>query len=416
MSGDRLASVVVVGAGAAGLTAAIFAARAGTRPILLETRPVPGAKIRVSGGGRCNVLPSAADLDDFDTGGSRNTLRNILRSWPLEEVRAFFEKELQIPLKVEPNGKVFPRSDRAQDVVAALLGECGRTGVDLRGGSRVERVERNALESGDSSLFRVQLASGGEPIECRRLVLATGGLSLPRTGSNGHGLEIARSLGHSVRAVHPALVPLIARDSSWGELAGISLPARLRVLSDGRVVEEREGDFLFTHKGFSGPVVLDVSRLFTRPGAEGVRLEASWGAQDANVWDALLRTQGKRNVAALLGQALPRRLADRLIAQCGVPPERTTSELRRDERERLVKALTACPLEVSLSEGYRTAEVTAGGIPLEEVNPRTLESKLVPGLHFSGEMLDAVGRIGGYNFLWAWVTGRLAGTACAQAT
>jgi predicted Rossmann fold flavoprotein len=409
-SGSPRLPVVVVGAGAAGLTAAIFAARCGAPVVLLETRPAPGAKIRVSGGGRCNVLPSTVSLDDFATGGSRNTMRNILYSWPLDEVRAFFESELGVPLKVEETGKVFPVSDRSLDVVQALLRECARVGVDLRGPFRVTGIARE--DAAERAAFRVE-STGGATVVARRVVLATGGLSLPKTGSDGGGLEIARALGHSVRETYPALVPLVAKDRAWGALAGVSLRARLRAVAGGRVLEEREGDFLFTHRGFSGPIALDLSRHFAAPGAGEVELRAAWGAIGAEEWDRVLRAPGRRIVSALVRERLPRRLADRLLGLAGVPEGRSTSDLPREERVRLVGALSDCPLEVAGNEGYAVAEVTAGGVPLEEVSPRTLESRVVPGVHLAGEMLDVVGRIGGYNFLWAWVTGRKAGEGAA---
>lgn len=407
--------VAVVGAGAAGLTAAIFAARAGARVLLLETRRAPGAKIRLSGGGRANVLPSRVEVSDFHTSGSKHALKKILLSWPLPQVRAFFETELRIPLKTEPSGKVFPASDRALDVVEALLAECRRRGVELLGDSRVvelSRAEGEASASGARFLLRI---ADGRVVAAERVVLATGGLSYPKTGSDGRGLEIARALGHSVREPHPALVPLVAEDPSWGELAGISLPARLRAERGGRTLEEAEGDFLFTHRGFSGPAVLDASRHFTHGASAGTILRAAWGGRAAPDWERLLGTQGRRSILGILAERIPRRLAERLLELAGVPPARTTSELPRAERRRAVETLAACPLAVSGSEGYEKAEATAGGVPLEEVSPKTLESRIVPGLHLAGEMLDVVGRIGGYNFLWAWTTGRAAGIGCRVA-
>jgi predicted Rossmann fold flavoprotein len=404
-----------VGAGAAGLLAAIFAARAGLRVAILETRPTPGAKIRVSGGGRCNVLPSRVSLDDFATSGSRNTLRNVLFSWPLEDVRRFFEAELRLPLKVEPTGKVFPVSDSARDVIAALLGECARVGVDVLGGRRVTRVEPAVTTQGPG--FVVETDSR-ERFESRRLVLSTGGLSLPRTGSDGGGLAIAQALGHSVRALHPALVPLTTSATGWKELAGLSLRAKLKAVESGspRALEEREGDLLFTHRGFSGPVVLDLSRHVTSGSSGQIEIVAAWGGWDAARWDASLRSAGNRTVAAIARDTLPRRLVERLYSLAGVSESRTTSELRREDRRKLAETLGAFRLPVDGTEGYATAEVTGGGVPLEEVSPRTLESRIVPGLHLAGEMLDCVGRIGGYNFLWAWVTGRRAGEGAAGGT
>jgi hypothetical protein len=398
--------VVVVGAGAAGVTAAIFAARAGRRVLVLETRPQPGAKIRVSGGGRCNVLPSRAAPEDFSTSGSPHAMRNILRSWPLDDVRAFFERDLGVALKVEETGKVFPVSDDAREVVGALLAAATRAGVELRGGTRVTALRRER----DAPGFRIETAEGGE-LRARRVILATGGLSLPKTGSDGAGLAMARRLGHSVVPTHPALVPLLTGDARWRDLAGVAAEARLTAVRDGRVLEERAGSLLVTHRGFTGPAVLDVSRHFTEPGEAGTRLLVQWGGGEPGDWEAALRAGGRGSVGAVVRERVPRRLASLLVGDAGVDPERRVSELPRGERARLVETLERFPLPVSGDEGYRTAEVTAGGVPLDEVVTGTLESRIVTGLGLCGEMLDVVGRLGGYNFLWAWVSGRRAGEA-----
>jgi len=402
----------VVGAGAAGLLAAVFAARAGTRVLVLETRPKPGAKIRVSGGGRCNVLPSAVTLDDFHTSGSRNTLRNLLFSWPLPEVHAFFERDLGIPLKTEPTGKVFPVSDESKEVVDALLAECARSGAELLTAFRVTDVLPAPAGSRPAFLLR---SDTGETLRARRLVLATGGLSLPKTGSDGGGLAIARRLGHSAVPTYPALVPLLAAENSWSDLAGLSAPVRLTAERAGKTLEQREGDLLFTHRGFSGPVVLDLSHHVTHPGSDDVRLLVHWSGSDVPDWDAPLREGGRATVASTLRRHLPRRLVLRLAERAAVAPETALSTLPREARARLVETLARFPLPIAGSEGYRTAEVTGGGIPLEEVATATLESRIVPGLHFCGEILDVTGRLGGYNFLWAWTSGRRAGQAAAAA-
>ena len=408
-----------MGAGAAGLTAAIFAARAGARVLLLESRPAPGAKIRASGGGRCNVLPSAVTLADFHTSGSRTALRNILLSWPLDDVRAFFENDLGVPLKREATGKLFPADDDPRRVVAALLGACRAAGVTLYGDFRVTKAKRpDAPGAGGTGAAAegaerfVLTAAGGVRVTCERLVLATGGLSLPKTGSDGHGLALARAWGHALVPPYPALVPLLCDDPRWRALAGVSLPARVRAVREGRItVEERTGSFLFTHRGFSGPVVLDMSRHLAGPEGEITQLRIRWGGDDASDWNDLLRRGGARPLAGLLAERLPRRLAELLIEETGLQPAVRAADLTRETRRSLVAALVDFPLPVGGNEGYRTAEVTGGGVPLGEVSPRTLESRIVPALHFAGEILDGTGRIGGFNFLWAWVTGRKAGLA-----
>ena len=405
---------VVVGAGAAGLLAALFAARGGVRVLLLESHPKPGAKIRASGGGRCNVLPSHAEPADFHTEGSRHALRNVLLSWPLAEVRAFFERDLGVPLKVEPSGKLFPESDDPSEITGALQSACDRAGVRRRAGARVSELRALGVDASDGARFALTLASG-ERIRAHAVALCTGGLSLPKTGSDGWGYPVAERLGHRLRPRYPALVPLLAADARWGELAGASVRATLRVLRGGRCVEARSGDLLFTHRGFSGPVVLDVSHALTRAGHRGVTLRAAWLGEDAAAWDARLREGGARTVRNLVRALLPKRLADLLVARAGVDADRALARLSRGERARLAEQLGACPLEIAGDEGYRTAEVTGGGVPLEELATRTLESRRVPGLFFAGEILDVTGRIGGYNFLWAWVTGRKVGIAVAHA-
>lgn len=407
--------VVVVGAGAAGLLAAIFAARAGARVRLLETRRQPGAKIRVSGGGRCNVLPSTVSTADYSTSGSPRSMRNVLLSWPLEEVRAFFERDLGIELRAEPNGKVFPRSDDAREVVDALLAAVRDAGVRLRGEARVERLQPRSAD-GSVPRWRLTLA-GGEELGADRVILATGGLSLPRTGSDGGGLEIARALGHTIVPLHPVLVPLTTPDPRWRSLPGVSVRARLRAVRDAGMVAEREGDLLFTHRGFSGPVVLDISEAFTRADPSDVELRVQWVGDDETTGgslDAWLARGGPRPVGASLRElSLPRRLIERILEDAGIGTGTRLCDLRREARRRLTQALGDATLPVDGSEGYRTAEATGGGVPLSEIRVRSLESRLCPGLHFAGEMLDVTGRIGGYNFLWAWVTGKKAGEGAA---
>ena len=403
--------VVVVGAGAAGLLAAVFAARAGAPTVVLEGSRQGGKKIVVSGGGRCNVLPSASDAGLFVTDSSPRLLGRILESWPLDAQRRFFEDDLGVPLALEPEtGKLFPASDRATDVRDALVGAARQAGAQFRFSTRVEAA--TSVASG----WRVVLKDGSE-VEAGALVVATGGLSVPKTGSDGWGLAFARDTGHRVEPTYPALAPLTAAPAPHAELAGVSVPrARVRA-PQGRGAFETAGGFLFTHRGYSGPAVLNVSHLtaLARSHGRDQPVVVRWADLDAPAWDAALRAPGRGLVASAVREALPARLADRLLADAGVPPDRHRADLRRDERRRLVDALTAYPLPWTGDEGYRKAEVTGGGLGLGEVDPQTLESRHRPGLFFAGEVLDAFGPIGGYNFQWAWATGRLAGSGAAAA-
>jgi predicted Rossmann fold flavoprotein len=405
--------IVVVGAGAAGLVAAIFAAGGSRRVVLLERTADGGRKILISGGGRCNILPSALHPERFVTASPPHLMRGLLRSWPLDEQRAFFERDAGIPLALEEEtGKLFPRSNRARDVRDALVAMARLRGVEIRFGTTVADVAR------DGGRWRVDSDRGS--IVCAGVILATGGLSVPTTGSDGTGLRIAAALGHAVNDTYPALTPILAlseagsREAGVGGtmaaapalLAGVSLQARLRARSHARVVETR-GGFLFTHRGYSGPAVLDISHVLVRDA--GAKLRASWGDRTAPQWERDLRPGAPVQVTTALERHLPARLAATLMADAGIPLDRRISDLRRAERTVLIDRLTACDLPWAGDEGYRKAEVTGGGVDLGDVDPRTLESRRHPGLYLCGEMLDAFGPIGGYNFAWAWATGRAAG-------
>jgi predicted Rossmann fold flavoprotein len=349
------------------------------------------------------------------TDSSPHTLRKILRSWPLAEQRRFFEVELGVPLKLEPDtGKLFPVSDRARDVRDALIEAARRQGVELLFGTTVSALEPPARGDATGS-WRVGTSAG--PLEARAVVLATGGLSVPKTGSDGIGLAIARRLGHAVRATYPALTPLTLEPPRFAELSGISLTVTLRA-SPVRSRGSTRGGFLFTHRGYSGPAVLDLSHLAVRAledprGSPPLRLLVQWTDLDRQAWESELAPRGAP-VAGVLARHLPARLARALQREADVPEDRSLAQLRGGERRRLVAALTEFELPWSGHEGYRKAEVTGGGVDLAEIDPRTLESRRHAGLHLCGEMLDAFGPIGGYNFAWAWVTGRAAGIGAAR--
>lgn len=406
--------IVVVGAGAAGTMAAIFAAAAGRRTLLVERTRDGGRKILISGGGRCNVLPSEVGADRYFTESSRNSLKKMLLSWPLAEQRRFFEEEVGVPLALEPeSGKLFPESNRARDVRDGLVALARRRGAETRFDTKVVGL-RAPL---GAEPWKV-LVEDGEEIGAAAVVLATGGLSVPATGSDGTGFRIVRQLGHGLHETYAALTPLTADPPVHAELAGVSLEVTLDApLAKGSL--QARGGFLFTHRGYSGPTVLNVSHLAVRSaGWEPARRQpifAQWTAMDARGWEALLVESGPGTIGSLVRRQLPHRLADRLLEESGVDPERTRSQLRREERARLVETLARYRLPWTGDEGYKKAEVTGGGVPLGEVDPRTGESRVAPGLFLCGEILDCFGPIGGYNFFWAWATGRAAGLGAAAA-
>ncbi len=393
----------MVGAGAAGLLAAAFAAGEGRRVVLLERTRDGGRKILISGGGRCNILPSEVDPGWFVTESSPHSLRNILRGWPLEAQRRFFEEELRLPLALEAeSGKLFPASNRARDVRDRLVEHARARGAEVRFGSTLSGL------STTPGGWQLGL-EGGASLRARLVVVATGGLSVPTTGSDGTGLRLAERLGHAMHPTYPALTPLTTTTDRWTALSGVSLDAHLTAPPETPAYSRAQG-FLFTHRGFSGPAVLNISHVFTRP-RDGDRpaIVANWGARDRREWERELNEGGRAHLANVIRRHLPERLTLALLEQAGIPADRPLAQLRRDEREAVLGALTALPLPVTGHEGYRKAEVTGGGVALSEVDPVTMESRRAPGLFLCGEMLDAFGPIGGYNFLWAWATGRAAG-------
>ncbi|HYJ32955.1 MAG TPA: aminoacetone oxidase family FAD-binding enzyme [Candidatus Binatia bacterium] len=403
--------VVVVGGGAAGLMAALFAAESGANVLLVERTRDGGRKIVMSGGGRCNVLPSAIDPSRFVTASSPNTMRKLLLAWPLDEQRRFFEAVVGIPLALEAEtGKLFPVSNRSRDVRDALVALAERRGVERRFDTRV-----TGAAPGPDGGWRVTVESG-EAIRASSVVLATGGLSVPATGSDGDGLAIAGRLGHAIHDTYPALTPLVATPHRFAALSGISLSVALEApLGAGKRLRS-EGGFLFTHKGYSGPAVLNLSHLCVRARLEGRAqpVLARWTSLDETAWERELR-EGEGTLLAALRARLPARLAEALLEESGVDGAVALGQLRREDRRRVVLALTRFPLFWTGDEGYTKAEVTGGGVSLAEVEPRTLESRRRPGLFLCGEMLDAFGPIGGYNFAWAWSTGRAAGIGAALA-
>ncbi len=401
--------VVVLGAGAAGLWAAATAAARGRSVLLLEKNRRVGVKILASGGGHCNLtttLSVPALLPAFGPEGARFLAPSVRRLPPLA-LRAVFDG-LGVPTREAEYEKVWPVSNRARDVVDALVRRALAAGVVVRTQTPCLELVRAA----DGFLVRTPAGDVG----CARVVVTVGGASYPRTGTTGDGYPWLAALGHTIVAPVPALAPLVV-DVPWVRaLAGIAeAEALVRVTAGGRTIAERRRPVLFTHTGLSGPGPMDVSRWFERPppaGAPSLHVDFLPDADEAtlraNVDAAIAKAPADR-LARVLPVALPARLLASLAAAAGVDLERRAGETPRAARHALVRGCKDVVLPVAGTRGFDFAEVTAGGVALPEVDPGTMESRLVKGLYLAGEILDVDGPIGGFNFQAAFSTGESAG-------
>ncbi len=408
---DAGTDVIVIGAGAAGLMAGINAAERGRRVLVLEKNRRPGVKILMSGGTRCNITQATDNRGIVAAFGPPGKfLHSALAAFSVQDTIDFFAAE-GVATKVEETGKIFPVSNKAADVLDALLRRLERSGATLALGEAVTAMRRGEGPIDLDTTLRARSAGQGHH-------LTTGGQSYPGSGTTGDGYRFAAQLGHRIVPPRPALVPLTT-DLPWvADLRGITIAdVGVRVLEQEKVLAQRRGSLLFAHFGLSGPVILDVSRAVSghvQPQTLVLEIDLLPGLP-APALDDWLRTEalasGKKQLAVVLAQQAPRRLCETLLEQAGLAQERKAAALMREERQRLVRALKSLPIPLTGTLGFKKAEVTAGGVALDEVDSRSMQSKLAPNLYLAGEILDLDGPIGGFNFQAAWSTGWLAGAS-----
>src|SRR5262245_3809031 len=407
---DSAWDVAVIGAGAAGLMAALRAAELGRRVLLLEKNQRPGVKILMSGGTRCNITHATDNRGIVEAFGPPGRfLHSALAALSVEDTVALFEAE-GVATKLEETGKIFPVSNKAADVLGALLRRLERSGATLALGEPL--ADLRLSEGGFALTTPRRTFSVGQ------VVLTTGGQSYPGSGTTGDGYRLTAQFGHTIVPPRPALVPLTVAAPWVAELRGITMTdVAVRILEGDQALASRRGSLLFAHFGLSGPVMLDVSRVVSGH-PEPQRLQAvvdllpALTAEAVSEWlrqEAL--ASGKRLLAGILGSRLPRRLGETLLSLAGMATDRQAAGLRKDERAKLVDVIKRLPIALTGTLGFKKAEVTAGGIALDEVDSRTMRSKKAPNLFLAGEVLDLDGPIGGYNFQAAWSTGWLAGSS-----
>ena len=410
------AGIVVAGGGAAGMMAAICAARMGAYVTLIERNQKVGRKLYITGKGRCNVTNHCSP-EEVRAAVPRNGkfLYSTLEHTPPAWVEEFF-RNLGVELKVERGNRVFPQSDQAADIIDALFGELKR----LRAPIVHDRLTQVLLEEG--AVSGVRLESGGE-IACKAVILATGGLSYPATGSTGDGHRLAGALGHTVVDVKPSLVPLESPDPFCGQMQGLALKnVALTVKNQKKkTVFQEQGELLFTHFGLSGPLVLSASahmRDFEKD-RYTCAIDLKPALDEATLDARLLRelTAGaNRDMDNILGTLAPRLLIPVLLDRADISGNKKAHDLTKQERRRLLELFKCFTVSVSGPRPIEDAIVTSGGVKVSEVDPKSMGSKRVKGLYFAGELLDVDAYTGGFNLQIAWATGRAAGESAAAFT
>ena len=403
---------LIIGAGAAGLMAAIQCAKSGLQTILLDSQKRIGAKILMSGGTRCNVTNDIVRESDYQTNYSKKGVHHVLASYPSPKLIDFFQSN-GVDLRLELGGKYFPTTNSAHTVLDSLTQALHQSGAVLKTEQKVRRIVF------EENLFHVMTEGFG--FRSRNIMVCTGGLSYPGTGSDGTGYELAKAFGHSIIPTIPALSPLLTNDTDFQSLSGIALPVSLTLLIQKQKGVQYADDFLFTHFGFSGPAALDMSRHWIRAHekhSSEIQLEADFlpRLKESKLREEISASRETKGLTLknFLIRYLPERLCAVLLKQCNIPVDQNLNHLRKELLESLLKAIYHSPLPISGAFGYKKAEVTAGGISLEEITLKTMESKLQPGLFFAGEILDVDGRIGGFNFQWAWSSAVVAAEGVLQ--
>ncbi len=409
-----MSNIAVVGGGAAGMMAAIFAAKEGGRVTLLERNEKLGKKIYITGKGRCNVT-NRCDREAFLSQVPHNPkfLYSALSLLSPESLMAMLESA-GCPLVVERGNRVFPGSNKASDVTRALAGEMQRTGVSVKLNARVQR-----LLVADGSVSGLALESG-EVVNADAVIVATGGQSYPATGSTGDGYRLAAEAGHTVTPLKPSLVPLTCGESWTALLQGLALKnVRLTAKCRGKTVYSEQGEMLFTHFGISGPLVLEASSHMVDfpPDSWQMMLDLKPALTREQLESRLLRdfeAMSRKHFGSVMMGLLPGKLAELFPELAGIPGGKPVNQISRQERSHIGALLKELPLPVSGTRPIAEAIVTRGGVAVMEVSPATMESKLVPGLYFAGEVLDADAHTGGFNLHIAFSTGALAGRSAAR--
>ncbi len=408
----NMKNVIVIGGGPAGMIAAGFAAKNGNNVIIFEKNEKFGKKLFITGKGRCNVT-NASDPENLiaNTVGNPYFLYSAFYSFTSQDTIDFFEKELNVPIKIERGNRAFPVSDKSGDIVRALTNFVKKNGVKIYFNTKVDKIVS------ENESIKCVIAKGKE-YNCDSVIIATGGLSYPVTGSTGDGYKFAKALGHNITECYPSLVPLKVKENWISELMGLSLKnVKLTAKINGNEIYSDFGEMLFTHFGVSGPLILSLSRYINDKTALNpvISIDLKPALDNKSLDSRILRDFQKysnKDFRNALKDLLPQKLIPVIIRLSGIDEFKKVNSITKEERYKLLNLIKNLKLTVIDTTGYNEAVITSGGIDVDEIDPSTMESKLVNGLFFAGEVIDCDAFTGGYNLQIAFSTGYLAGTNC----
>ncbi len=401
--------IVIIGAGPAGIMAAITAKQNGASVILIEKNPAIGRKILATGNGRCNITNRLAKVENYH-GSNPEFIGSVLKSFDQHETIKFFEN-LGLILKEEDRGRMFPRTNQATSVVDILSHELSRLEVEIKLNSEVKKIETN-------DGWKIRLTDGSEII-CKKLILTTGGKAAHQFGSSGDGLFWSKNLGVQIEPTFAALVPMETKESWVKNVQGLKAEAQASFFVDNKIISQRSGDLIFTHYGVSGPAIMSQAR-FIAPFIDkaNIKVELDFVKDNSakeldEIISKIFNSAGHKSVKSALVGMVPANLISIILAESNINESKKVAEISKSERQLIVKNLKALTLHILKLRPFKEAQVTRGGITTDEINPETLESKKIKSLYFAGEIMDVDGDSGGFNLQWAWSSGYLAGKSAA---
>lgn len=409
----KIFDIAIIGAGPAGIMAAITAAKLGRQVILLEKNDTIGRKILATGNGRCNLTNKNIEAIRYH-GANPEFITGVLAIFNQYQVMEYFES-LGVILKEEDRGRIFPRTNQASTVVEALDYELKRLNVEIWTNFLVKNIkyEKKWIIGGENSQENLQ-------IEAKNLILTTGGRATFQLGSSGDGLYWSEKLGHSVIPLQPALVPLETIETWPKNIQGLRIEGTTKILADDKIISESQGDILFTHFGLSGPAIMKQARnVNLNSSAKKIEIqidvipEETEKSLDKKI-ETILNNNGAKTVKNALAGIVPAELINTILINLSIDTDKKSSRISKQERSIIVKTLKNLTLTIAKTRSFKEAQVTAGGIPAEEINSKTLESKKIPHLFFAGEIIDVDGDSGGFNLQWAWSSGYLAGLSASK--